>query len=322
MTAASPGVIAHFLRNEYYPSREAYLAHLTDIMKDEYDAVVQAGFILQLDCPDLGMGRHLAFPDLSTGDFVKIAEAQRGSAQSRAAGYPARPACAYICAGAITKGPTTATSRSRRSSALCSRHDAQAVSFEGANPRHEHEWTVFRDVRLPEGKVIIPGVLDSTTNFIEHPELVAQRLVRYAELVGKENVIAGSDCGFGTAPGPITRWNQRSSGPSYRPWLRAPSWRPKRYGSKGEMCPQPRALAKDSAPGVCPSDKVLSVCARQIYTSSLVYGIRGSTTLTRPLTSGLKECQQVGVELILVRVGQAVGCAWIDLQRRVLDEFR
>jgi 5-methyltetrahydropteroyltriglutamate--homocysteine methyltransferase len=197
MTAASPGVIAHFLRNAYYPSREAYLAHLTDIMKEEYDAIVQAGFILQLDCPDLGMGRHLAFPDLSTGDFVKIAEANVEALNHALRDIPPDRMRMHLCWGNY-EGPHQRDIPLKEIIGVVLKARPQAVSFEGANPRHEHEWTVFQDVRLPEGKVIIPGVLDSTTNFIEHPELVAQRLIRYAELVGKENVIAGSDCGFGT----------------------------------------------------------------------------------------------------------------------------
>jgi 5-methyltetrahydropteroyltriglutamate--homocysteine methyltransferase len=197
MTAASPGVIAHFLRNEYYPSRDAYLAHLTDIMKEEYDAIVQAGFVLQLDCPDLGMGRHLAFPDLSTPDFVKIAEANVEALNHALRDIPPDRMRMHLCWGNY-EGPHHRDIPLKEIIGVVLKARPQAISFEGANPRHEHEWTVFRDVRLPDGKVIIPGMLDSTTNFIEHPELVAQRIVRYAELVGKENVIAGSDCGFGT----------------------------------------------------------------------------------------------------------------------------
>jgi 5-methyltetrahydropteroyltriglutamate--homocysteine methyltransferase len=197
MTAASPGVIAHFLRNEYYPSRDAYLAHLSDVMKEEYDAIVQAGFVLQLDCPDLGMGRHLAFPDLSTRDFVKIAEANVEALNHALRDISPDRMRLHLCWGNY-EGPHHRDIPLREILGVVLKARPQAISFEGANPRHEHEWTVFRDVSLPEGKVIIPGVLDSTTNFIEHPELVAQRIVRYAELVGKENVIAGSDCGFGT----------------------------------------------------------------------------------------------------------------------------
>ena len=160
MTAASPGVVAHFMINRYYPSREAYLARLADVMKEEYDAIHQAGFLLQVDCPDLAMGRHLRFPDLSTQEFLKVAEANIEVLNH--ADIPADRIRLHLCWG----------------------------NYEG--PHH-------RDIaKLPDDKVIIPGVVDSTTNYIEHPRLIAQRIVKYAELVGKENVIAGSDCGFGT----------------------------------------------------------------------------------------------------------------------------
>jgi 5-methyltetrahydropteroyltriglutamate--homocysteine methyltransferase len=197
MTAASPGVIAHFLRNDYYPSRDAYLAHLSDIMKEEYDAIVQAGFVLQVDCPDLGMGRHLAFPDLSTPDFLKIAEANVEALNHALRDISPERLRMHLCWGNY-EGPHHRDIPLKEIISIVLKAWPQAVSFEGANPRHEHEWTVFQEVKLPDGKIIIPGVLDSTTNFIEHPELVAQRIVRYAKLVGKENVIAGSDCGFGT----------------------------------------------------------------------------------------------------------------------------
>jgi 5-methyltetrahydropteroyltriglutamate--homocysteine methyltransferase len=197
MTAASPGVIAHFLRNEYYPSRDAYLARLADVMKEEYDAIVQAGFILQVDCPDLAMGRHLAFPDLSTQEFLKIAAANVEALNDALRDIPADRLRLHLCWGNY-EGPHHRDIPLKDIIGIVLKARPQAISFEGANPRHEHEWTVFREVRLPEDKVIIPGVLDSTTNFIEHPELVAQRIVRYAEVVGRENVIAGSDCGFGT----------------------------------------------------------------------------------------------------------------------------
>ena len=197
MTAASPGVIAHFLRNEYYPSRDAYLARLVDVMKEEYDAIYQAGFILQVDCPDLAMGRHLAFHDLSTPEFLKIAEANIEALNHALRDIPSDRIRLHLCWGNY-EGPHHRDIPLKDILGLVLKARAQAISFEGANPRHEHEWVVFRDVKLPDGKIIIPGVLDSTTNFIEHPELVAQRLVRYAEVVGRENVIAGTDCGFGT----------------------------------------------------------------------------------------------------------------------------
>jgi 5-methyltetrahydropteroyltriglutamate--homocysteine methyltransferase len=197
MTAASPGVIAHFLSNEYYPSREAYLARLADVMKEEYDAIAGAGFVLQVDCPDLAMGRHLRFPDLSTAEFLKIAEANIEAINHALRDIPSDRLRMHLCWGNY-EGPHHRDIPMRDILGLVLKARPQAISFEGANPRHEHEWAVFQEVKLPEDKVIIPGVLDSTTNFIEHPELVAQRIVRYAKIVGRERVIAGSDCGFAT----------------------------------------------------------------------------------------------------------------------------
>jgi 5-methyltetrahydropteroyltriglutamate--homocysteine methyltransferase len=190
-------VIAHFLRNGYYPSREAYLARLVDVMKEEYDAIHRAGFMLQVDCPDLAMGRHLAFPDLSNAEFVKVAEANVEALNHALRDIPADRLRLHLCWGNY-EGPHHRDIPMREILPVVLKARPQALSFEGANPRHEHEWIVFRERRLPDDKVIIPGVLDSTTNFIEHPELVAQRLVRYAEVVGRERVIAGSDCGFAT----------------------------------------------------------------------------------------------------------------------------
>jgi 5-methyltetrahydropteroyltriglutamate--homocysteine methyltransferase len=197
MTAASPGVIAHFLRNDHYPSREAYLARLVDVMKEEYDAIHRAGFVLQVDCPDLAMGRHLAFPDLSNAEFVKIAAANVEALNHALRDIPPDRMRLHLCWGNY-EGPHHRDIPLREIIGVALGARPQALSFEGANPRHEHEWVVFREVRLPDDKVIVPGVLDSTTNFIEHPELVAQRLVRYAEVVGRERVIAGTDCGFAT----------------------------------------------------------------------------------------------------------------------------
>jgi 5-methyltetrahydropteroyltriglutamate--homocysteine methyltransferase len=197
MTAASPGVIAHFLPNTHYPNRAAYLARLVDVMKEEYDAIHRAGFLLQVDCPDLAMGRHLAFPEVSNAEFVKIAEANVEALNHALRDIPPDRMRLHLCWGNY-EGPHHRDIPLREIISVVLKARPQALSFEGANPRHEHEWVVFREVRLPDDKVIIPGVLDSTTNFIEHPELVAQRLVRYAEVVGRERVIAGTDCGFAT----------------------------------------------------------------------------------------------------------------------------
>jgi 5-methyltetrahydropteroyltriglutamate--homocysteine methyltransferase len=197
MTAASPGVIAHFLRNEHYPSREAYLARLVDVMKEEYDAIHRAGFILQIDCPDLAMSRHLAFHELSNAQFLKIAQGNVEALNHALRDIPPDRMRLHLCWGNY-EGPHHRDIPLREILPIALRARPQALSFEGANPRHEHEWIVFREIKLPDDRLIIPGVLDSTTNFIEHPELVAQRLVRYAEVVGRERVIAGTDCGFAT----------------------------------------------------------------------------------------------------------------------------
>jgi len=197
MTAASPGVIAHFLPNRHYPSREAYLARLVDVMKEEYDAIHRAGFVLQVDCPDLAMGRHLAFATLSNAEFVKIAEANVEALNHALRDIPPDRMRLHLCWGNY-EGPHHRDIPLREILPVALRARPQALSFEGANPRHEHEWVVFKEIRLPDDRVIIPGVLDSTTNFIEHPELVAQRIVRYAEIVGRERVMAGTDCGFAT----------------------------------------------------------------------------------------------------------------------------
>ncbi|PYM18362.1 MAG: epoxyalkane--coenzyme M transferase [Candidatus Rokuibacteriota bacterium] len=197
MTAASPGVIAHFLRNEHYPSREAYLARLVDVMKEEYDAIHRAGFVLQIDCPDLAMSRHLAFAEVSNAEFVKIAAGNVDALNHALRDIPPDRMRLHLCWGNY-EGPHHRDIPLRAIFATVVKARPQALSFAGANPRHEHEWAAFKDVKLPDDKVIIPGVLDSTTNFIEHPELVAQRLVRYAGVVGRERVIAGTDCGFAT----------------------------------------------------------------------------------------------------------------------------
>jgi 5-methyltetrahydropteroyltriglutamate--homocysteine methyltransferase len=197
MSAASPGVISLFFHNDHYPSHEAYLFAIADAMRAEYEAVVKAGFVLQLDCPDLGMGRHIQFADLSLDEFRRMARLHIEAMNRSLANVPADRARLHVCWGNY-EGPH------HHDVALADIIDVvfeakpAAVSFEAANPRHAHEWRVFERVKLPAGKVLIPGVLDSTTNFIEHPDLVAERIGRYARLVGRENVIAGTDCGFGT----------------------------------------------------------------------------------------------------------------------------
>ena len=197
LTAASPGVIAHFLGNAYYPTREEYLATLADVMKQEFEAITGAGFVLQLDCPDLAMSRHMRFTDLSTEEFLKVIEGNVEALNHAIGAIPAEQVRLHLCWGNY-EGPHHRDVPLRDILPVALKANVGAISFEGANPRHAHEWAVFKDVQIPDDMVVIPGVIDSTTNFIEHPELVAQRIVAYAEVVGKERVIAGSDCGFGT----------------------------------------------------------------------------------------------------------------------------
>jgi 5-methyltetrahydropteroyltriglutamate--homocysteine methyltransferase len=197
MSAASPGVVSLFFHNDYYPSQEAYLAAIADAMRHEYETVARAGFVLQIDCPDLAMGRHIQYADLSVQEFRKRAQMHVEALNHALANIPAEQLRMHVCWGNY-EGPH------HRDVPLADIIDIvfmarpRAISFEAANPRHAHEWTLFERVKLPDGKVLIPGMIESKSNFIEHPELIAQRIARYANLVGRENVIAGSDCGYGT----------------------------------------------------------------------------------------------------------------------------
>ena len=196
MTAASPGVIAVFLQNQYYPTHEEYIGALAEVMKAEYDEIHRAGLVLQLDCPDLAMTRHMS-GDESLEEFRRRATLHVEAINHATRDIPCDAMRIHLCWGNY-EGPHHHDMPLRDIIDIVLEARPAAISFEAANPRHEHEWTVFEDLKLPEGKALIPGVLDSTTNYIEHPELVAQRLVRYARLVGRENVIAGTDCGFAT----------------------------------------------------------------------------------------------------------------------------
>jgi 5-methyltetrahydropteroyltriglutamate--homocysteine methyltransferase len=202
MNAASPGVIALFLQNDFYPTREAYLAALADAMKAEYETIVAAGLDLQLDCPDLALSRHMLFTDLSDADFVKVANAHVEALNHALADLPAEKVRIHICWGNY-EGPHVCDIPMARMFDTLMAAKARYVLFETSNPRHGHEWAVFRDRRadIPEDKVLVPGVIDSTTNFVEHPDLVAERIARFVDIVGADRVIAGSDCGFGTFAG-------------------------------------------------------------------------------------------------------------------------
>lgn len=200
MTSPSPGQIARFLHNRYYPSEEAYLYALADVMRRQYQAIVEAGFVLQLDCPDLALSRHTVFAHLSLEDFRKQIAMHVEALNHSVRDMPPECMRMHICWGS-TMGPHHTDVPLKDIVDVVLRGRPAGLSFPGANPRHAHEWKIWKDITLPEGKVIIPGVIDSTSNFVEHPELVAERLVRYASLVGREQVIAGVDCGFGTFAG-------------------------------------------------------------------------------------------------------------------------
>ncbi len=202
MNAASPGVISLFLQNDYYKTRDAYLAALADAMKTEYETIVAAGLDLQLDCPDLALSRHMLFTDLSDDEFVKVAASHVDALNHALQDVPKDRVRIHICWGNYEGPHVCDIPMSKMFDTLMSAN-ARYVLFETSNPRHGHEWTVFRDRKsdIPDDKILVPGVVDTTTNFVEHPELVAQRLNRFTDIVGVDRVIAGSDCGFGTFAG-------------------------------------------------------------------------------------------------------------------------
>ncbi len=202
MTSPSPGQIGRFLQNRYYPSDEKYLYTLADVMKREYKAIVDAGFVLQIDCPDLALGRHTQFSHLSLREFRDIAAMHVEVLNAAVAELPPDRMRIHVC-WASTGGPHHRDVPLKDIADIVVKARPVGLVIAGANPRHEHEWKVWKDVKLPAGKVLVAGVIDSTTNFIEHPDLVAERIERYASVVGRENVIAGVDCGFGTFAGRV-----------------------------------------------------------------------------------------------------------------------
>jgi 5-methyltetrahydropteroyltriglutamate--homocysteine methyltransferase len=197
LSAASPGVISLFFRNDHYASHEAYLAAIAEAMRHEYETVARAGLILQIDCPDLAMGRHIQYAQLSLAEFRKAARLHVEALNHATGNIPREQLRMHVCWGNYEGPHHYDVALADIIDIVLSARPA-AISFEAANPRHGHEWTVFERVKLPEDKILIPGVIESKTNYIEHPELVAQRIGRYATLVGRERVIAGTDCGFGT----------------------------------------------------------------------------------------------------------------------------
>jgi 5-methyltetrahydropteroyltriglutamate--homocysteine methyltransferase len=200
MTAASPGLVPVFQTNRHYATHEAYVEAIAAAMQEEYEAIVNAGFVLQLDCPDLAMAHHTSFQDLSEADFLKRAAFHVEVLNHALANVPADRARIHICWGNY-EGPHDHDIPFAKVAPILVKAKPMALVVEAANPRHAHEWTVWQETKLPDDKILVPGVLDTSTNYVEHPELVAERICRFADIVGRERVIAGSDCGFGTFAG-------------------------------------------------------------------------------------------------------------------------
>lgn len=200
MNAASPGVIALFQPNRHYQSHNEYLEALADAMSHEYKAIVDSGLILQIDSPDLGLGRHMIFKDKSDEEYRKMASLHVDVLNHALAGLPRDRLRLHVCWGNY-EGPHHHDAPMEQVLPIALKANVSALLFESANPRHAHEWTVFADADIPDDLVLIPGVIDSTTNFIEHPKLVAERIARFADIVGRERVIASTDCGFSTFAG-------------------------------------------------------------------------------------------------------------------------
>jgi 5-methyltetrahydropteroyltriglutamate--homocysteine methyltransferase len=200
MNSASPGLVSAFQPNQHYKTHEAYIEAIAVAMREEYQAIIKAGFILQLDCPDLAMAKHTGFQDLSEADFLKRAAFHVEAMNHALDGIPAEKLRMHICWGNY-EGPHDHDIAVEKVMKIVLKAKPQAILFEAANPRHEHEWTAWRDAKIPADKVLVPGVITSTSNYVEHPELVAQRIERYAGIVGRERVLAGTDCGFGTFAG-------------------------------------------------------------------------------------------------------------------------
>jgi len=198
MTAPSPGILTRFIINLHYPSEDAYVEALADVMKTEYRAIVEAGFVLQIDAPDLASARNNQHRDLTDDQFRRVAERNIAAINAATEGLPADRMRLHICWGNY-EGPHTHDLPLLKIIDLAFKARPQAISIEAANPRHDHEWEDLADIDIPDDKILIPGVIDSTTNFVEHPRLVAQRIGRYAGVIDRERLIAGVDCGFGTA---------------------------------------------------------------------------------------------------------------------------
>ena len=200
MNAASPGLITAFQQNRHYPSHEAYLADLVIAMRPEYEAIIDAGLDLQFDCPDLAMARHTGFQDASDPEFIKIAEANIEALNAATDGLPRERMRMHICWGNY-EGPHDCDIPLDKVIHLLMNANPSTLLFEAANPRHEHEWTVWESTDIPDNKILAPGCIDTCSNYVEHPQLISQRLQRFIDIVGEERVIASTDCGFGTFAG-------------------------------------------------------------------------------------------------------------------------
>lgn len=200
MNSASPGVVSAFQPNRYYPTHEAYVEAIGAAMQEEYEAIANAGLKLQVDCPDLAMARHTGFQDLSESDFLRRAEHQVEVLNHALRNVPAGALRMHVCWGNY-EGPHDHDIPLEKILHIVLKAKPSAILFEASNPRHAHEWAVWRDAKLPEDKILVPGLLTSTSNYVEHPELVAQRIQQFADIVGRDRVIAGTDCGFGTFAG-------------------------------------------------------------------------------------------------------------------------
>jgi 5-methyltetrahydropteroyltriglutamate--homocysteine methyltransferase len=215
MNAASPGVVSAFQPNLYYPTHQAYVEAIGEAMREEYEAIVAAGFVLQVDCPDLAMARHTGFQDLSEPQFLARAEHQVEVLNAALRNVPASALRMHVCWGNY-EGPHDHDIPLENILSIVLRAKPNAILFEASNPRHAHEWVVWRDVRLPDDKVLVPGLLTATSNYVEHPELISQRICQFADIVGRERVLAGTDCGFGTFAGvgkmdPEISWRKLAS---------------------------------------------------------------------------------------------------------------
>jgi 5-methyltetrahydropteroyltriglutamate--homocysteine methyltransferase len=212
MNAASPGLITAFQPNSFYGSHEAYLADLVAAMRPEYEAIAASGFQLQLDCPDLAMSRHTGYQDATEEQFLQIAAANVEALNAATAGIAPEKLRMHVCWGNY-EGPHDFDIPLERIIEIILRARPATILFEAANPRHEHEWIVWAQAKIPDGKVLAPGLIDTCSNYIEHPELIAQRIERFADIVGADRVVASTDCGFGTFAGygkldPAVTWKK------------------------------------------------------------------------------------------------------------------